>query len=108
MKGVCTATYKLPVKTPGRHKLMGRVPHLFNEVHAPVAALTVASGGKTTTLDWDQYTQSGWWGEIGEFDLAPGATLTIDAAKSSGKYLYADGFAVVPVKNAQAAEPSHD
>ncbi len=92
------ATYKLPVKTAGRYKLMGRVPHLFNESTAPFAALTIVSGGKTSELVWDQYTQSGWWSEIGTFELAPGATLTIDGAKSRGKYLYADGFAIVPVK----------
>ena len=48
---------------------------------------------KAFTIDQAQGT--GMWQKLGEFDLAPGATLKIMPAKSSG-YVVADGFAVVP------------
>jgi len=36
--------------------------------------------------------------KLGEFDLEPGATLTIIPAKSKG-HVVADGFALVPATN---------
>ena len=43
----------------------------------------------------DQAIADGTWRKLGEFDLAPGATLKLLPAKSKG-YVVADGFAVVP------------
>ena len=64
---------------------------------APVAALTVRSGGKESRFEWNQFEGSGFWRDLGSFDLEPGATLEVRRSpKSVCKAVLADGFAVVP------------
>jgi len=93
------AVYPLPVERAGRYRLMGVVPHFFNTTNMPVAALKVVSGGKAAEVEWNQYPGSGFWQEIGTYDLEPGAKLELRrAASSSCGSSVADGFAVVPVK----------
>ena len=93
------AVYPLPVEKAGRFRLMGIVPHLFNRMDMPVAALTVKSGETTRELEWNQYPGSGFWQEIATLDLKPGATLELRrAASSTCKEAMADGFALVPVE----------
>ena len=89
------AVYPLPVEKPGRYRLMGIVPHQFNRMDMPVAALTVRSGEKTVELEWNQYPGSGFWQEIATVDLVPGAKLELRRAASSAcKEAMADGFAL--------------
>ena len=102
------ATYPLPVTRPGRYALKGIVPHLFNYTFSPVANIAVRSGGKTTNLVWRQLRDSGFWVDLGELDLEPGATLELSVGdvnpadhKSrwfSGSAAVADGFALAPVR----------
>lgn len=97
LDGKATATYRLPVKAAGRYRLMGLVPHLFHCKGDRVVELTIASDGRTQTLEWNQYPQSGWWRELGTLDLAPGATLTVRRTEGCKNRIYADGYALVPV-----------
>ena len=91
------AVYPLPVAKAGRYTLMGRVPYAWNAKPGAKTAFEIASRGKTTAFTADQAQSTGQWVRIGEFDLEPGATLTIIPAKSSG-FVAADGFALVPVQ----------
>ena len=56
----------------------------------------------TTTATYVQETIGlppvGEWVKLGEFDLEPGATLSIIPAKSKG-HIAADGFALIPAMN---------
>jgi len=91
------AVYPLPVEKAGRYRLLGIVPHLFNQMEMPVAELTVRSGDKVVSLEWNQYPGSGFWQQIATMDLAPGAKLELRRAASSTYHsALADGFAVVP------------
>ena len=91
------AIYPLPVEKAGRYRLMGIVPHLFNRMDMPVAALKIVSGGKVVDIEWNQYPNSGFWQEIGAYDLEPGARLELRRAPSSKcRTAVADGFAIVP------------
>ena len=102
------ALYRLPVETAGRYRLLGIVPHLFNEPYPFCAKLSIRSGDRTTTLDWNQVTGSGFWRELATLDLQPGATLEMlatphkDREKKRTRWhtsvCAADGFALVPVK----------
>ena len=97
-----SATYPLPVEKAGRHALKGLVPHLFNHElfiygDAPIVELIVRSGGKESRVEWNQLPGSGFWRDLGSFDLQPGATLEVRRAKACrSKTIVADGFAVVP------------
>ncbi len=74
----CKAVYPLPVQTAGRYRLRGLVPHLFNYAHAPIACLEVRQGKKVIfTREWCQLKDSGFWQDLGDLDLAPGATLIV-------------------------------
>ena len=92
-----TATYPLPVKAAGRYRLMGNIHHLFNDPEDRPVKVRVVSDGAEKTFVWHQQEHSGWWHELGELDLAPGAVLTVSAAKEGG-WFFADGFALVPVR----------
>ena len=87
--------YPLPVKEPGRYVLMGRIPYLHSAPMDSRTTLEISSGGKVTEFAVNQAVGSGTWQRLGEFDLAPGATLKILPAKSYGTVV-ADGFALVP------------
>ena len=101
------AVYPLPVKKAGRYHLKGLVPHLFNWSNAPAVKLTVVSGGKADSFDWNQLPGSGLWQDLATLDLVPGATLSVEAhdkaeleadgARLKGA-IVADGFALVPAK----------
>ena len=91
------AVYPLPVKEAGRYTLMGRVPYLHSATMDSKTAMEICSGGKVTAFTVNQSVGTGTWQRIGEFDLAPGATLTILPAKSYGTVI-ADGFALVPME----------
>lgn len=91
------AVYPLPVPKAGRYALMGKTPYAYSAQPGSKTAFELASGGKTVEFFFDQAIETGSWRKIGEFDLAPGATLSIVPVKSSG-YFVADGFALVPVK----------
>ena len=93
--GAEAVVYTLPVKTSGRYTLMGNTPYLCFAKPGGKTAFELSSGGKTTSFTADQTQVTGQWYRIGEFDLEPGATLTIVPAKSSGSTI-ADGFALVP------------
>ena len=91
------AVYPLPVKERGRYALMGRVPYLHSANPDSRTEFEVLSEGRTETFTADQAVEMGTWRRLGEFDLAPGATLKIVLAKSYGVVI-ADGFALVPEK----------
>ncbi len=93
------AVYPLPVEKAGRYRLMGIVPHLFNRMEMPVVSLTVRNGDDATTLEWNQYPESGFWREIAVLELRPGAKLEVRNAQSStSRGVIADGYALVPVE----------
>ena len=92
-----SATYPLPVEKAGRHALKGIVPHLFNRKTAPIADISIRSGGKTFRIEWNQLVESGSWRDLGTFDLEPGATIEVRRASTSRDgEVVADGFAIVP------------
>ena len=79
----------------GRYALMGRVPFSWGAKPGSKTVCELTSGGRVETFTIDQAIADGTWRKLGEFDLAPGATLKLLPAKSKG-YVVADGFAVVP------------
>ena len=94
-----TAEYPLPVKNAGCYRLMGLVPHLFLWERVPIVDISVMSGEKRMEVQWNQYPGSGFWKELGVFDLRPGATLQLRRSEScKGDRIVADGFAIVPVE----------
>lgn len=102
----CTATYQLPVKAAGRYRLRGLVPHLFNSAHAPIARLTVRQGGETVLeRDWCQLPGSGFWQELADVELKPGATLTVAPSAKLGAIVFANGWHNAAVADAFALEP---
>ena len=88
------ATYPLPVARKGRYSLMGRTPYEPRAKLGSATAFAIVSEGRTIEFTADQAQGTGTWRRLGEFDLAPGATLRIIPAKSSG-FVAADGFALV-------------
>ena len=92
------ATYPLPVAEAGRYKLVGKGPYMWNAKPGSATAMEIVSGGKAVAFTADQAQSTGEWVKFGEFDLEPGATLTIIPAKSRG-HVVADGFALVPVQD---------
>ena len=95
--GAEPAVYPLPVAEKGRYTLMGNTPYSWNAKPGSKTAFRLTSGGKTKEFFFDQAAGTGYWRKIGEFELEPGATLTIIPAKSKG-FTVADGFALVPVE----------
>ena len=92
-----SATYPLPVEKAGCYALKGIVPHLFNLPDPPIVELTVLSGGKESRIEWNQYVGSGFWRDLGTFELEPGATLELRRSPNCRrKSIIADGFAIVP------------
>jgi len=89
-----TVVYPLPVKESGRYALMGKVPYLWFAKPGAKTMLEISSGGRTKAFTADSAQSTGQWVKLGEFDLEPGATLSIIPAKSSG-LIVADGFALV-------------
>ncbi len=87
------AVYPLPVEDRGRYELMGRVPYNWGGKPGSSTAFEIVSEGKTVSFTADQAQRMGTWRKLGEFDLAPGATLRILPAKSNGTVI-ADGFAI--------------
>ena len=92
------AVYPLPVEKSGRYTLMGKVPYAWSAKPGSKTAFKIVSDGKETSFTADQAQSTGQWIKLGEFDIAPGATLTIIPAKSKG-FVMADGFALVPKGN---------
>ena len=93
-KSAETVVYPLPVKESGRYALMGKIPYLWFAKPGAKTMLEISSGGRTKAFTADPAQSTGQWVKLGEFDLAPGATLSIIPAKSSG-LIVADGFALV-------------
>ena len=91
------AVYPLPVKKAGRYALHFKVPYSWWAKPGSSTALDVVSGGVTVRATIDQGYATGTWQKVGEFDLAPGATLAVVPAASRGT-VFADGFALAPVK----------
>ena len=89
-----TVVYPLPVKESGRYALMGKVPYLWFAKPGAKTMLEISSGGRTKAFAADSAQSTGQWVKLGEFDLEPGATLSIIPAKSSG-LIVADGFALI-------------
>ena len=73
---------------------MGRVPYSWSAKQGSKTAFEIDSDGKHSSFSADQAQGTGEWQKLGEFDLAPGATLKILPAKSKG-YVVADGFALI-------------
>ena len=94
------AVYRLPVGRAGRYVLMGKVPYCWSASADSATEFVLESGGKTAAFAFNQATDCGEWARIGEFDLQPGATLRLVAAKSHGLVI-ADGFALVPINTAR-------
>ena len=94
--GAESAVYPLPVAKKGRYALMGNTPYSWNAKPGSKTAFKLTSGGKTKEFFFDQAAGTGCWRKIGEFDLEPGATLTVIPAKSKG-FAVADGFALSPM-----------
>ena len=98
----CKAVYPLPVPEKGRYALKGLVPHLFNQPTVPIVKLTVRSGAAVKELEWNQLPNSGFWQDLADLDLEPGATLEVSAGKvEPSAYgnrwhsaFVADGFAI--------------
>ena len=88
-----TVVYPLPVKESGRYALMGKIPYLWFAKPGAKTMLEISSGGRTKAFTADPAQSTGQWVKLGEFDLEPGATLSIIPAKSSG-LIVADGFAL--------------
>ena len=82
------AVYPLPVEKAGRYALMGRVPYDWAASPGSKTAFKIVSGGKSKEFFADQAQDTGAWVKLGEFDLEPGATLTIIPAKSKAIKLY--------------------
>jgi hypothetical protein len=97
VNGAKKAVYPLPVVAEGRYRLYGKVPYRWNVVSGSSTAIIVRSGEKDVPLKWNQTLKMGEWIELGEFELAPGSTLTVDPSASTGTVI-ADGFAVVPAE----------
>ena len=89
------AVYPLPVERAGRYALMGRVPYCWFAAADSATSFVISSGGMKKSFEFNQATDCGEWVKMGEFDLEPGATLTLVPAKSHGLVI-ADGFAVAP------------
>ena len=96
-EGAWKATYPLPVEKAGRYALMGKTPYSYGATPGSKTAFELTSGGKTEKFFFDQAQGTGSWQKIGEFDLAPGATLAIVPKESTG-FVVADGFALVPIE----------
>lgn len=96
-KEAVSAVYKLPVAKAGRYALMMRVPYTPYIEHPSTTVIDVFSGGEKRTFAVDQTVKMGFWRQLGVLELEKGATLTVNAAISTGTVI-ADGFAVVPVK----------
>ena len=90
------AVYPLPVKATGRYAIHFKVPYLWWAKPGSSTALDVTSGGKTVRATIDQGYAMGLWQKVGDFDLSPGATLSIIPSESRGS-VFADGFAIEPV-----------
>ena len=91
--------YPLPVEKADRYALKGIVPHLFNLPDPPIVELVIRSGGREFRVEWNQYAGSGFWRDLGMFELEPGATLELRRSRSCRcKSVVADGFAIVPGK----------
>ena len=89
------AVYPLPAKVSGRYSLHFKVPYSWWAKPGSATALDIASGGKTVRVTIDQGYATGLWQKVGDFDLAPGATLAIIPSASRGS-IFADGFAISP------------
>lgn len=96
--GLGDVVYPLPVARAGRYALMGRIPYLWFAKPGSSTAFEISSGTNLFSFAFDQGQETGQWRRIGEFELAPGATLRLVGGKSSGTVV-ADGFAVVPIAN---------
>ena len=91
------AVYPLPVAKKGRYRLYAKSPFQPWPENAATgsAAFEIRSEDKVTEILFNQYLDQGAWRTVGDFDLAPDATLTIVPAKSTAKGdHFADGFAV--------------
>lgn len=97
-KDVGDVVYPLPVETPGKYVLMGRVPYFYKTHPGSSTAMVVSSSGKDTAFAVDQGIATGSWRKLGVFDLAPGATLRIVGSRSHGT-VAADGFAIFNATN---------
>lgn len=101
------AVYPLPVAKKGVYRLYAKTP--FSPWPADKAtgevAYEIASKGVKHEVLFPHYLEQGLWRAVGEYDLAPGATLTIVPAKSTvASALYADGFALEPVNPPRLAQ----
>jgi hypothetical protein len=97
VNGAKKAVYPLPVAAKGKFRLYGRVPYRWNIVSGSSTAIIVKSAEKEIPLKWNQTLRMGEWIDLGEFELTPGATLTVDPAASTGTVI-ADGFAIMPAE----------
>ena len=89
------AVYRLPVERAGRYALKLKIPfHYYKTSSESRLALEIQSGGKTVEAVTNPVAALGQWAEVGTFELAPGATLTVVPARSVG-LIVADGVALV-------------
>lgn len=95
------AVYVLPVRSAGRYRIHAKTPFdpwPREEKHGKVA-YRIETGKGSRTVFADHYLHQGRWFAIGEFDLKPGARLSIvprESTAASG--IFADGIAIEPVK----------
>jgi hypothetical protein len=92
----CRAIYQLPVDRAGLYRLHAKVPYSWFLVPGSPVNLELVSGGVRRVLEFDQAIGCGEWRSLGDFELSPGAQLTV-VADGPTKYVVADGFAVEPV-----------
>ena len=85
--------YPLPVNEAGRYSLYFKVPYSWWVKPGLSTAVDIVSGSKTVRATFDQGYAMGTWQKVGDFDLAPGATLAIIPSSSKGP-VFADGFAI--------------
>ena len=89
------AVYRLPVERAGRYALKLKIPfHYYKTSSESRLALEIQSGGKIVEAVTNPVAALGRWAEVGTFELAPGATLTVIPARSKG-LIVADGVALV-------------
>ena len=94
------AVYELPVEKEGKYRLHLRVPFEpwpREKMRGDVVYRVKTAAGESK-VKYPIHVGQGLWHVLGEFDLAPGATLEILPGESTNDMIFADAFAVEPVR----------
>lgn len=92
-----SARFPLPVERAGRYRLLAKTPWLHSTSRLKMTVdVLVTTPDRRHAFVWNQNAGNGDWYGLGEFDLKPGAAVTLNCIPDSP--ITADAFAVVPVK----------